>query len=280
MNIGGTVSNCWSGGNVNGNGDDVGGLIGNNQLGARVQNCYSTGSVTGNNDVGGLVGDNSDSTVSNSFWDTETSGMTTSAGGTGLTTAEMQAPLTFLYAGWDFKDETANGADDFWTIHPDDNDGYPALAWQGLQNDIPWFGIVTETVTDITAANAAASGTVIEYASGGTISARGVCWNTTGSPTIADPKTDDGSGVGAFSSAVTGLAPDSTYHLRAYVTNDEGTTHYGDEVTFTTPPFTGGGTAGDPFRFEDLEDLRFLVQNSAYWDKHIELQNDLDLSQT
>jgi hypothetical protein len=52
------------------------------------RNSYP-GSVTGNYTVGGLVGLNF-GTVSNSFWDTETSGQSTSAGGTGETTAEMQ----------------------------------------------------------------------------------------------------------------------------------------------------------------------------------------------
>jgi hypothetical protein len=55
--------------------------------------------------VGGLVGDNMmgmGGAVEFSFWDTETSGMATSFGGTGLTTAEMQTESTFT--GWDFVD--------------------------------------------------------------------------------------------------------------------------------------------------------------------------------
>ena len=49
-----------------------------------------------------------------SFWDIGTSGQTESAGGTGLTTAEMQDIEIFLDAGWDFIDETDNGTDDTW----------------------------------------------------------------------------------------------------------------------------------------------------------------------
>jgi hypothetical protein len=66
--------------------------------------------------------------VTNSFWDIETSGQTSSAGGTGKTTAEMQTASTFLEAGWDFVDETANGTEDIWSICEGTN--YPRLVWQ------------------------------------------------------------------------------------------------------------------------------------------------------
>ncbi|MHC4648580.1 MAG: GLUG motif-containing protein [Planctomycetota bacterium] len=92
------VNNCYATGNVSGT-TDVGGLVGNNSSGTSVINCYSTGSVSGTSEVGGLIGDNS-GTVTNSFWDKETSGKTTSAGGTGKTTAEMKKQSTFT--NWDF----------------------------------------------------------------------------------------------------------------------------------------------------------------------------------
>jgi hypothetical protein len=44
--------------------------------------------------------------ITTSFWDLETSGQSTSDGGIGKTTAEMQTVSTFLFAGWDFMDET------------------------------------------------------------------------------------------------------------------------------------------------------------------------------
>ena len=50
-----------------------------------------------------MLGSNSSgSIVTTSFWDIEISGCATSAGGSGLTTAEMQTVSTFLEAGWDF----------------------------------------------------------------------------------------------------------------------------------------------------------------------------------
>jgi hypothetical protein len=66
--------------------------------------------------------------VTQSFWDIETSGRETSAGGTGKTTSEMQTVGTFLDAGWDFVEETANGEEDTWMMSAET--GYPFLPWR------------------------------------------------------------------------------------------------------------------------------------------------------
>jgi hypothetical protein len=110
----GTTTNSYATGSVSGSGSGssygyVGGLVGQNQ--GTVSNSYATGTVTGGSIYfGGLVGQNS-GTVSNSFWDTTTSGQAASAGGTGLTTAQMQNQANFTSAtsdngnvnpGWDF----------------------------------------------------------------------------------------------------------------------------------------------------------------------------------
>jgi hypothetical protein len=62
------------------------------------------------------------------FWDTQTSGQTSSWGGTGKTTAEMQTAKTFLDVGWDFVGETANGPNDIWKIA--EGLDYPRLWWE------------------------------------------------------------------------------------------------------------------------------------------------------
>jgi len=94
-----SINNCYATGPVTG--DSVGGLVGINQ--DTISNCYSTGPVSGGLLVGGLVGDTcTSSPVIASFWDIETSGQTSSAGGTGKTTAEMQTESPFTDAGWDF----------------------------------------------------------------------------------------------------------------------------------------------------------------------------------
>ena len=78
--------------------------------------------------VGGLVGRNYYSSVSNCFWDIEISKQLTSASGKGKTTAEMQTASTFLGAGWDFVDETENGKEDIWWIL--EGHDYPRLWWE------------------------------------------------------------------------------------------------------------------------------------------------------
>ena len=99
-----------------------------------------------------------------------------------------------------------------------------------------WFtSVTTGEVTDITSTGATASGTVTTE--GGTlITAVGVCWSTSPNPTVEDAHTDEGALTGDFTSPLTGLERNTTYYLRAYATDGEGDTMYGDEVTFTTLP--------------------------------------------
>jgi hypothetical protein len=134
----GNITACYSTGSVNGD-RSVGGLVGINSYGGDggdITNCYNTGVVIGNEDVGGLVGrNNSLGRITSSFWDIETSGLTGSDGGVGLTTAEMQMASTFLDAGWDFVGETENGTEDIWWI--DEGQGYPILSWELPQKTTP-----------------------------------------------------------------------------------------------------------------------------------------------
>jgi len=121
-NYWGTISNCYSNSSVSGN-LSAGGLVGVN--GGTISNCYSTGAVSSQSHVGGLVGWGS---VTSSFWDIEASGQSSSDGGIGKTTSEMQIASTFLEAGWDFVDEIENGTEDVWSICEGTN--YPRFVWQ------------------------------------------------------------------------------------------------------------------------------------------------------
>jgi len=128
----GRITDCYSTGTVTG-GYKVGGLVGYGGSGD-ITNSYSTGSVTGNDHIGGLVGRNgSKGSITSSVWDRNTSGQTTSPGGTRQTTVDMQTAKTFLEAGWDFVDETTNGNDDIWWIP--EGRGYPRLWWETLYVD-------------------------------------------------------------------------------------------------------------------------------------------------
>lgn len=101
----------------------------------------------------------------------------------------------------------------------------------GCQNDDP-PSVTTAQVTDVTMTTATAGGEVTGDGGSG-VTARGVVWSTTAEPTIEDNKTTDGSGVGTFTSSLTGLTESTAYYVRAYATNAEGTS-YGNQVTFTT----------------------------------------------
>jgi hypothetical protein len=124
----GTVNNCYATGSVTGD-LAVGGLVGSNWNSGTVSNSYSTGSVTGNGDVGGLVGNNGGA-VSNSFWDTETSGQATSHGGTGKDTTEMQDINTFSGAGWNIITVALNETNPAYIWNIVNNVTYPFLSWQ------------------------------------------------------------------------------------------------------------------------------------------------------
>ena len=100
--VGGTIIASYSTASVTSDGA-VGGLAKSN-FGGRILTSYSTGSVTGTGVVGGLVGGNfgNTGTATDSYWDTQTSGQSESAGGEGKTTSELQSPTgyTEIYESW------------------------------------------------------------------------------------------------------------------------------------------------------------------------------------
>jgi hypothetical protein len=108
---------------------DVGGLVGWNSDGT-ITNSYARGGFAEGGHggyFGGLVG-RAAGTVVSSFWDVDASGVLASAGGESKSTIEMQDPNTFISAGWDFVGESANGTEDIWAICGGTN--YPRFVWQ------------------------------------------------------------------------------------------------------------------------------------------------------
>ena len=92
--------------------------------------------------------------------------------------------------------------------------------------------VTTALITDVSFFTATCGGEVISTGVP-EITARGVCWSTLSNPTVNDNITTDSLGFGSFTSQLTGLSLNTTYHVRAYATNSFGT-GYGEEVTFTT----------------------------------------------
>ena len=117
----GTISNSYATGNVSGT-VLVGGLVGVNN--GAISNSYATGSVSGTEYVGGLAGSNGGGffagTIINSYWNTDNNaagmpgiGLGTTAGATGLTTAQMQTASNFT--GFNFT-TTPGASGNNWVI--------------------------------------------------------------------------------------------------------------------------------------------------------------------
>ncbi len=161
---GGSITNAYATGDVSGS-VWVGGLVGQNST--TITNSYSIGKVTLNEEgdegtIGGFVGYNDNSTISNSFWDTETSGQDDGCGTessecdgvTGKTTTQMKKVATFIrltneveewinegleHPVWDFVGNLHDDGEDedYWDIDGVNNSGYPFLSWQEFEEPEP-----------------------------------------------------------------------------------------------------------------------------------------------
>jgi len=107
----------------------------------------------------------------------------------------------------------------------------------GPERSFTTLSVTTPTVTtsaagSITATSAATGGNVTDDG-GAAVTVRGVAYGIASGPTTAGDTLVYGSGTGAFSSDLTDLDPGTTYYVRAFATNSEGTS-YGGEESFTT----------------------------------------------
>ncbi|MBN1125778.1 MAG: hypothetical protein JXA82_12280 [Sedimentisphaerales bacterium] len=151
-NSSGSIIQSYATGNVIGN-DYIGGLCGENTWNSSIVQCYAMGEVTGNNSVGSFCGKNAWSSlikqsyaigyildseasydfggfcgwnyygfIRDCFWDINTTGISTSAGGWGLTTEQMKQAASFW--GW---------LDGAWTIQ--EGVAPPRLAWEKVEGN-------------------------------------------------------------------------------------------------------------------------------------------------
>ncbi|MBN2210005.1 MAG: hypothetical protein JW709_01300, partial [Sedimentisphaerales bacterium] len=111
----GEIYDCYALGDVDNIAQESGGFVGYNAYGT-IQRCYSVGQ--GNR---GFCYSSYSGSISDCFWDMDTSGSSSSTGGTGLTTAEMQSLTPYMGAGWNFEGT--------WVLFEGYN-RYPELAWQ------------------------------------------------------------------------------------------------------------------------------------------------------
>ena len=121
--------------------------------------------------------------------------------------------------------------------------------------------VILPTLTTIAVSNitdsSAVSGGIITNDGGTTVTARGICWDTTSNPTISNNHTTDGLDTGSFTSNMTGLLAGTTYYIRAYATNAIGTA-YGNEIYFTT---TNGANSYAVFSVSSTDSVVFSPGN-------------------
>lgn len=130
---------------------------------------------------------------------------------------------TYYVRGWAYEQETVGGVTTYYVGYGD-NVSFTTLS------DIPTLS--TTAISNIGCGTASGGGNITASGSN-PVTARGVCWSTGSTPTIANNHTHDGTGTGSFTSTLTGLSYNTTYYVRAYATNAIGTA-YGSEVSFTT----------------------------------------------
>ncbi len=248
-----TESNCYATGSVTGEGSYTGGLVGRS-TDSRVNYCYSTGLVTGSgSSVGGLVGDNypylGTSTVSSCYWDTQTSGQSSSDGGTGLTTAQMKQQAQLV--GFDFTTT--------WAIREDNT--YAAM--QGLNN-----------------APIAFADSIVVY--GGVLQLDTMLTNDydyeTGQSSLVYQIISAASNNGSINGNV------FIFSSSALIGSTDTIVYRAGEIL--APGDTLWGNTAQavlyyrPYEITTLEDLKLLSENSVYWDKCFIQTTDIDASAT
>ena len=127
---------------------------------------------------------------------------------------------------------TLYGEQKEFTTLGDDNGGGNGGGNGGDDDEATKPTVTTNSVSNITFESATCGGNVTDDG-GANVTAGGVCWSTSPNPTTSDNKTTDGSGIGSFTSKLTNLNENTTYYVRAYATNEKGTS-YGEEKSFTT----------------------------------------------
>lgn len=206
----------------------VGGLVGtNNGNTALIDRSYAANGFNINGSPQGLVGSQTnDAATTNSFWDTTVSGLGSSAGGTGKSTAEMQTQNTFV-SGWDFSN--------VWVIG-----GYPTLR----AGDVTAPTTPTNLAAVATGSNVHLSWTnpadldfVSVYVRRGSTSSPSVVLAGTGvlSASVLNLHDDNGLADGTYYYSVIALDTNGNYSLPARVTVLVDTTPPAAPTALTAP---------------------------------------------
>jgi hypothetical protein len=259
----GTVTDSYSQGSVTGHTDPqfssgyLGGLCGLNQ--GSVSHSYATSYVTCESPVqyiGGLCG-RSSGTITDCFWDIQTSGQTTSAGGIGKTTAQMKMQSTFTNAGWDFVN--------MWWMPVND---YPKLVWQR-----PLAPLISP-MSDQAIREGFSFVSVTPSLVQGT---QPIQWELINPPN-PNITIDSQTGVVRWNQPIARTEP---YQITIRASNVAGSDEKSWNLTVLPglPCYSGGsGTEADPFKIATPDDLIALGNTPADYSKYFILTADIDLA--
>jgi uncharacterized protein (TIGR02145 family) len=139
--------------------------------------------------------------------------------------------------------------------------GKPSVLTYPVKSMVTTPTVTTTAVSDITQSTAASGGNITNDG-GSSILARGVCWSTGKNPTLPSSNTVNGNESGSYSSNLIGLTSNTTYYVRAYATNSEGTA-YGQEVSFKTA--LGSDDAGTLTDTRDSEVYNWIRIGTQVW---------------
>lgn len=128
-----------------------------------------------------------------------------------------------------------NGYDSIWT----ENNSFKT---EHEATEVTLPTVHTVCFTEVTTTSAIASGRVTE-SGGADVTERGFCWGFYENPTLSDNHIAVGMGIGEYSETISGLDVNTTYHFRAYATNEVGTA-YGLDLAFTTHNGAGNAPVG------------------------------------
>jgi uncharacterized protein (TIGR02145 family) len=117
--------------------------------------------------------------------------------------------------------------------------------------------VVTSAVNNIQRTQAECGGQLISVGSS-RVTGVGICWNTAGSPTLNDNFTSDGWILGQYSTSLHSLNPNTTYYVRAYATNSDGT-GYGSARKFTTRPAGTGSVFNADLTYGTVTDIEGTI---------------------
>jgi hypothetical protein len=243
-----TVSNSYSSAVVYGY-SAVGGLVGYNASSSNISNSYSTGAVSGNQYVGGLLGSNFSSTVSNSYYNRETSGQRDTGKGIPLSTAQMKQSANF--STWDFTDtwEITNG-----------------ITFPRLKN-IADGPIILHTLSKINKINVAYNDT---------IQVVGMDNQTINLELLQYPE-----GMTLVNDSIIIWTPSITgnYTVEIAATDANGLLNT-YSYTILVIGYSGAGTANNPYEINSLNDLKQLSESSSIWSSCFVQTAHIDATQT